>query len=534
MTKIREKSQYVLGAFLVIFLLSMTVGGLIGGANIMDLIIGKFYFLKGDDHPQHLSRYAGYVGDEWIERQAFERERSIQINFQRNNRGIDLDGQAILSAENSAWNRLVDEAIQKPLIEKLGLKVSEDELFEYILGAPADLQQYFISQGLFVDEDNNFLLSDYQDAVRSGNFPLLEDQRLNYETNVRRILPAKKLQEIFAATASINDLEVRNNYIDKNINCIIEFAYINSNSIADSLIEITDSEIEKQYNEDKEDSYKIYPSRSVEYIYWNIDYTGVDSLYHTEHKDSIMQISYAVLDSSSFETSLKEGVSAVGGELDTMDLTLEYDNLSGVPYRLGASRNLVRFAFDNPIGTISDIMQVKDGHVICQVVGANEGGFKSLDEVKASIESKLIRDKKLEYAKSLLLEAQENALSTADIASNNDLINFETEVSGTIGSSFKGIGSSSALKGTLKAMSPGETSGIVDVSYNAVVISMIEKDEIVEDDFNAALGELRKELLDGKRYSKYNDRIYGYPPFNEYLTGVKENTPVVDYRSKIY
>ena len=83
-------------------------------------------------------------------------------------------------------------------------------------------------------------------------------------------------------------------------------------------------------------------------------------------------------------------------------------------------------------------------------------------------------------------------------------------------------------------MSAGETSGIVDVSYNAVVISMIEKDEIVEDDFNAALSDLRKELLDGKRYSKYNDRIYGYPPFNEYLTGVKENTPVVDYRSKIY
>ena len=53
MTTIRENSRYVLGAFLVIFLLSMTLGGLIGGANIMDLIIGKFYFWSGDDHPQH-------------------------------------------------------------------------------------------------------------------------------------------------------------------------------------------------------------------------------------------------------------------------------------------------------------------------------------------------------------------------------------------------------------------------------------------------------------------------------------------------
>ena len=132
MTKIREKSQYILGAFLVIFLASLSLGGLVGGANIIDLTIGKIYFMLGKDHPQHLTRYAGYAGDKWIERQEFERERSIQINFQRNNRGTDLDGQAILGAENSAWNRLVDETIQKPLIEKLGLKISNDELFQYI------------------------------------------------------------------------------------------------------------------------------------------------------------------------------------------------------------------------------------------------------------------------------------------------------------------------------------------------------------------------------------------------------------------
>ena len=61
MTKIREKSQYVLGAFLVIFLLSMTVGGLIGGANIMDLIIGKFYFLKGRKL-ESVSAYTSFGG----------------------------------------------------------------------------------------------------------------------------------------------------------------------------------------------------------------------------------------------------------------------------------------------------------------------------------------------------------------------------------------------------------------------------------------------------------------------------------------
>ena len=534
MTKIRDKSQYVLGAFLVIFLASLSLGGLVGGANIMDLAISKIYFMLGKDHPQHLTRYAGYVGDEWIERQEFERERSIQINIQRNNRGVDLDGQAIIGAENSAWNRLVDEAIQKPLIDKLGLHVSNNELFEYILGGPLDLQNYFISQGLFVDEENNFILSDYQDAVKSGNFPLLEDQRQNYENNVRRSLPFRKLQEIFAITGSVNNIELRNNYIIKNMNCIIEYSYINSNSIADSLIDISIDDIDKEYNENKEDSYKIYPTRTLEYVYWNIDYTGIDSLYHTEHKDSIMDITYTVMDEANI-SDLASGIKLVENTfLDTMDLTLEYDNLSGVPYTLGANRSLVRFAHDNPIGTISDIIQVKNGHVICQIIGENEGGYKSLDEVKASIESQLRRDGKMEYAKSILVAAQKNALSTADLANQNDLINYESEVSGLVGGSFKGIGSSSALKGTLRAMETGETSEIIEVSYNAVIISMLDKDPFSEDDFNISLEDLRKEVLDGKRYSKYNDRIYGFPLFNEYLTGLKDDIKIIDYRSKIY
>ena len=41
MTSIREKMQVVLWTLLALFLLSMTLGGLVGGANIIDQIFGK-------------------------------------------------------------------------------------------------------------------------------------------------------------------------------------------------------------------------------------------------------------------------------------------------------------------------------------------------------------------------------------------------------------------------------------------------------------------------------------------------------------
>ena len=40
MTQIRERSHVVLWLFLVVFVLSMVAGGLLGGANIVDLIFG--------------------------------------------------------------------------------------------------------------------------------------------------------------------------------------------------------------------------------------------------------------------------------------------------------------------------------------------------------------------------------------------------------------------------------------------------------------------------------------------------------------
>ena len=53
LVKIREKSQILLGTLLFFFILSMTAGGLVGGANIMDII-----FDKGDNG----GRYVGKVG----------------------------------------------------------------------------------------------------------------------------------------------------------------------------------------------------------------------------------------------------------------------------------------------------------------------------------------------------------------------------------------------------------------------------------------------------------------------------------------
>ena len=41
MTTIRNRSHVFLWALLILFLLSMSVGGLVGGANIIDQLLGR-------------------------------------------------------------------------------------------------------------------------------------------------------------------------------------------------------------------------------------------------------------------------------------------------------------------------------------------------------------------------------------------------------------------------------------------------------------------------------------------------------------
>ena len=41
MTSMREKMHVVLWALLAMFILSMTIGGLVGGANVLDILAGN-------------------------------------------------------------------------------------------------------------------------------------------------------------------------------------------------------------------------------------------------------------------------------------------------------------------------------------------------------------------------------------------------------------------------------------------------------------------------------------------------------------
>ena len=149
---------------ITIFVASMTVGGLVGGANILGTI--QKFFGKIDK-----TLYVGKIGDESIPISYYLNERQIQLNRFRQ-QGRKIDSRAEQNASDFAWNNIIERKIKDKKIDELNLKVQPDEVYNFLLlSPPIAFQNNLKELGLFTNDEGNFDLDNYQYAVRNGNLP---------------------------------------------------------------------------------------------------------------------------------------------------------------------------------------------------------------------------------------------------------------------------------------------------------------------------------------------------------------------------
>ena len=97
MTSIRERQKLILWAFLFIFVLSLSIGGLVGGANVIDQIFGSN--LAGNA--------VGVVNSNRITLDQLSRAISAQTEQAREQFG-ELNDRLLDQAETQAWENLVN------------------------------------------------------------------------------------------------------------------------------------------------------------------------------------------------------------------------------------------------------------------------------------------------------------------------------------------------------------------------------------------------------------------------------------------
>ena len=264
MTSMRTKMHVVLWAVLVLFILSMTIGGFVGGADIIDQLLGK----------TNPAEAIGVINGENIPPEYFNQLVSQQLDQYRAN-GQQINDQLLDRTRSQVWDNLIRETLIANKIKELGIKVTDEEVVFHLQNNPPQ----FIRTLPDFQTDGQFDIQKYQQAINNpeGNewAPVEQIMRTS-------VIPNYKLQKMLNSTISVSEDEVRNEYIRQNIQYTVDAVHITDKDVDQSILEISDSEIKRAYKSRK-DEFEQPETRKLRFVYWKKEATNLDttSVYNT-------------------------------------------------------------------------------------------------------------------------------------------------------------------------------------------------------------------------------------------------------------
>lgn len=264
--RIRQLSPWALGLFAFAFIAFMVAGDL-GQAGVgMGSEEREVAEINGD--PVYMSEYDRYINE-------------TEATMKRSNPEQETD---MVQIRNSAWNNLVEFELLKKQANNLGYYISKDGMNSEILkeelleNPPKGWNRSFIDSAGNYDEAGYKRLMQYyiQDAQTQAQQVQNSDQYTDQQK--QQILNALQQQTI-SLTQQILDLEkqtIRNHmslglqnvvnaaggvvspayakrkYIMDNSTADVEFIYLNPATIADSTVEVSESDLKDYYNKNSQ------------------------------------------------------------------------------------------------------------------------------------------------------------------------------------------------------------------------------------------------------------------------------------------
>ena len=220
------------------------------------------------------STILGTVNGEKIEYIAFENKLRT-IEQQAEAQGQQLGENERNQNIERLWTQEVESIIMKAEFEKLGATIGKKELNDWLFGAnpPQDLKQRFSN------ESGMYNAAAAQDAInqmkRSAN--QADKAQLN---NYIEAIEYSRLTEKFNSLLS-NTVYIPKWFVEKQnaeASGLASISYVNYSyaSIADSLVSVSNKEIEEYINKNKE-QYKQEESRNISYIVFSASPTAEDT-----------------------------------------------------------------------------------------------------------------------------------------------------------------------------------------------------------------------------------------------------------------
>ncbi len=259
--KIRRRTGLlvgIVGLALVIFILESLLGS---GASIFG----------GDEMSS-----VGTVNGKKIDRNEFVTRMENQLASYRQRQGREVDETVRGQVIESIYQQYVVTHVMMPGFEKAGITVGDDELYENVVVNPAESVIQNLTDPNTGRVNEQFSRPDgtldpvkWRQAVQSvtGESEVAVKQM---EDMVKSTIYFKKFRALVTKGLYITQAEAKEAYRANNTTANISYVMKRFDSMADSLVKVSESDIEKYYKEHSHLYKSLENSRKIEYIVYDV------------------------------------------------------------------------------------------------------------------------------------------------------------------------------------------------------------------------------------------------------------------------
>ncbi|MHA4742508.1 peptidylprolyl isomerase [Dyadobacter sp. MSC1_007] len=365
--KIREKSGIAVTVIAISLILFMVGGDLLGPNSML-----------GGDNNQTVGEIAGKE----INIKDFQsRVDGFRQNYEAQS-GRSLGENELASLRDQAWNQFVVDIAYKKQYDKLGLTVTDEELYDMVQGnhvSPSILQAFSDpTTGRF---DKNAVIN----YLKNLKTLPLEQQKSweNFEKSLREERTRAKYENLLRLSTYTPKALAEKEHIAQNTKATLRYLYVPYFSVVDTTIKVTDAQL-SEYLAAHRKEYKGTDTRSIEYVTFPVQPAKDDSAaLYTEIKELARGLATAQSDSafaamnSDIPLPINQSYATMTDQLKEAVKTFVPGGVYG-PYREGNTYYIYKYG-----GTRTDtVASAKASHILIRAENQSDSA-KTAARVKA-------------------------------------------------------------------------------------------------------------------------------------------------------
>ncbi|MDO5447254.1 MAG: SurA N-terminal domain-containing protein [Prevotellaceae bacterium] len=254
----------------------------------------------------------------------------------------NLGDEELTSIKDQVWQSLLQEELLKKETEKLGLKVTDQELQNVISEGKNQMLMNtpFVNQetGRFDYSALQKFISEYKKMDRNANPQMTEqyDRIYKYwqfvEKTMRTQILNEKYQGLLAHCFISNPVAAKQNFNNKNEESDITLAAFPYSSVADKDVKVDDADFQKKYDELKEAFKMPVETRDIKYVSYKVNASPADRQAIKTDIDSVAKTLAAATDATEAVRKANSSVAYLGVPVTSKafptDIAAKIDSLS--------------------------------------------------------------------------------------------------------------------------------------------------------------------------------------------------------------